>query len=214
MIVLGLTGSIGMGKSTAARILHRLGVPVHDADRAVHDLLAPGGAAVPAVTAAFPAAARNGGVDRAALGPLVFDDMPALRRLEDILHPLVRADSARFLKACRRRRRRIAALEVPLLFETRGDDRCDLVVLVTAPAAVQAARVLRRPGMTKDRLAAIRARQMPDVEKRQRADVVIPTSQGRRPVLRKLTEIVTVLRSESPSESVSARLASESVRRA
>lgn len=194
MIVLGLTGSIGMGKSTAARILRTLGVPVHDADRVVHGLLASGGAAVADVTAAFPSAARDGGADRATLGHLVFDDPPALRRLEAILHPLVRADSQQFLWTCRRRRRPIAVLEVPLLFETGGDDRCDLVILVTAPALVQAARVLRRPGMTPGRLAAIRARQLPDAEKRRRADIVIPTSMGRRPVLRKLIEVVTVLR--------------------
>lgn len=186
MIVFGLTGSIGMGKSTAARQLRRLGLPVHDADAAVHRLMAKGGAAVPAIAAAFPMAVRNGVVDRKALGARVFHDRPALRRLEGILHPLVRREERRFLARARRQRRRAVVLDIPLLFETGGVRRCDAVLVVSAPSFVQARRVLARPGMTPERLHAIRASQMPDHQKRRRADAVIPTGLGMRPALRAL----------------------------
>lgn len=179
MVVLGLTGGIGMGKSFVAGIFGRHRVAVHDSDRAVHRLLARGGAAVAAVGAAFPGVVRNGAVDRAALGARVFGDAAALSRLEAILHPAVRCDQRKFLARARRAGRRLALLDVPLLLETGNAAGADFVVVVSAPAQVQAARVLRRRGMTPARLAAIRARQMPDAEKRRRADRVIRTGLSR-----------------------------------
>ncbi len=193
MIVLGLTGSIGMGKSTAARQLHRLGYPVHDADAVVHDLLERGGAAVPAIASAFPGVVRDGAVDRRTLGATVFSDPAALRRLESIVHPLVRQAERRFLAQARRRRRRLVVLDIPLLFETGGEGRCDAVAVVSAPPFLQARRGLARPGMTPDRLAAIRRTQMPDRDKRRRADVVIPTGRGYRPALRALVQATRAL---------------------
>ena len=179
MVILGLTGSVGMGKTTAARHLRRLGIPVHDADREVHRLLGPGGAAVAAVGAAFPGVLRNGAIDRAELGRRVFGDPVGLKRLESILHPLVRAAERRFLARARRERRALVVLDIPLLFETGGEARCDLVLVVSAPRRIQLARVMARPGMTAARLAAIEARQMPDAEKRRLADIVIETGIGR-----------------------------------
>jgi dephospho-CoA kinase len=194
MIILGLTGSIGMGKSTAAAMLRSLGVPVHDADAAVHRLLAPRGAAVATVAAAFPGSgAGAGGIDRAALGQQVFANPAALRRLEAILHPLVRAAEARFVRRMRGRRLPLVVLDIPLLFETGAERRCDAVLVVSAPAAIQRARVLGRPGMSAARLAAILAQQMPDREKRRRADYVVPTGRGRNATLRRLSEIVRIL---------------------
>jgi dephospho-CoA kinase len=200
MIVLGLTGSIGMGKSTAAAMLRRLGVPVHDADAAVHRLLGPGGAAVGRVAAEFPGSEvtdeRTGKtrVDRAALGRLVFADPVALRRLEAILHPLVRAEECRFRRRMAARRHPLVVLDIPLLFESGGDRRCDVTLVVTAPLRVQRARVMARPGMTPERFAAILAKQMPDAEKRRRADFVVQTGLGRNMTLRRLAEIVRFLR--------------------
>ncbi|MEQ8814965.1 MAG: dephospho-CoA kinase [Thalassobaculum sp.] len=194
MKVLGLTGSIGMGKSTAAGMLRRLGLPVHDADAAVHRLLARGGAAVPAIDAAFPGVVRDGAVDRPALGSRVFGDPEALARLEAIVHPLVRRATARFLAACRRRRVKLAVLDVPLLLEGSGHERCDLVAVVSAPERVQRQRVMARPGMTESRLEAILAKQMPDAEKRRRADAVIPTGLGRAVTMRHLVRLVRKLR--------------------
>lgn len=190
MNILGLTGSIGMGKSTAARQLRRLGCAVHDADAEVHRLLGRGGKAVAAIAAAFPGAVQDGVVDRAVLGAVVFADKVKLRRLEAILHPLVRQAERGFLARARRQRRRLVVLDIPLLFETGGERRCDAVAVVSAPAFVQARRVLGRPGMTRERLAAIRCSQMPDREKRRRADVVIPTGLGYRPALRALVRVV------------------------
>ncbi|MCI0752835.1 dephospho-CoA kinase [Teichococcus vastitatis] len=179
MKILGLTGGIGMGKSTAAGTFRRLGVPVFDADAAVHALQACGGRAVAPIRAAFPGTIRDGAVDREALRRAVLGDPPALKRLEGIVHPLVRAEERRFLARCRRRGARLAVLDVPLLFETGGEQRCDAVVVVSAPAAVQRARVLARGGMTPERLSAILSRQMPDSEKRRRADFVIRTGLSR-----------------------------------
>ncbi|MGK9165978.1 dephospho-CoA kinase [Inquilinus limosus] len=181
MRILGLTGSIGMGKSTAAAMLRRDGVAVHDADAVVHDLLRRGGAAVPAVAAAFPEAVRDGAVDRRALGALVFGKPEALRRLEAILHPLVRRRMRRFLQQAGRRGDRLVVLDIPLLFETGGERFCDAVAVVSAPRLLQRQRVLTRPGMTREKFAAILAAQMPDREKRRRADWVVPTGLGRRP---------------------------------
>ena len=184
MVVLGLTGSIGMGKTTVANALRVSGAAVYDADAAVHRLLAPSGAGVAPVLALFPDTASGEGaareVDRGALGARVFPDPEALARLEAILHPLVRSGERRFLAASQRRGCRLAVLDVPLLFETGGEARCDATLAVSAPAFVQRARVLGRARMTEERLAAILARQMPDGEKRRRADFVIRTGLDRR----------------------------------
>jgi len=197
MIVLGLTGSIGMGKSTASAMLRRLGCPVHDADACVHTLLGRGGKAVPEIDAAFPGVIVDGAVDRAALGAKVFGNAEALRRLEGILHPLVAADRDQFLKGHALRRTPVVVLDVPLLFETDGDSRCDVTIVVTAPRLIQSQRVLARPGMTEQKLCDIRARQMPEDAKRKRADLVIWTSLGKAPVLRTLANTIRLLRSES-----------------
>lgn len=193
MIVLGLTGSIGMGKTTAARMLKRLGVPVHDSDATVHRLLGRGGAAVPLIESEFPGTVRDGAVDRQALGAVVFRDAPALRRLEGILHPLVQRSQRGFLARCAARRDPVAVLDIPLLFETGGERRVDAVVCVTAPPAIQRARVLARPGMTAEKLAGILRRQMPDREKRRRADFVVETGLGRTRTLRALARIVRLV---------------------
>ena len=193
-LALGLTGSIGMGKSTAGRLLRRLGLPVYDADEAVHALLGPGGAAVAAVAAAFPDAAAGGAIDRGKLGARVFGDVAALRRLEGILHPAARAAAQRFLRRQARCRRPLAVLDIPLLFETGAERNCHAVVVVTAPAFVQRARVLTRPGMSAARLRAIQARQMSDGEKRRRADFVVHTGLDKRHTLRQLAAIVKLLR--------------------
>ena len=195
MIVLGLTGSIGMGKSTAAAMLRRLGVPMFDADVVVHRLLAPSGAAVPVVSAAFPGVeTEDGGIDRALLGQRVFTDPAALRRLEAILHPMVAAEESRFLARSRARRVPLAVLDIPLLFETGAERRCDYVLVVSAPTLVQRRRVMRRPGMTEIRLNSILRKQMPDHRKRRRADFVVPTGLGRSLTLRRLQAIVRLLR--------------------
>lgn len=199
MIVLGLTGSIGMGKTTAAGMLRRLRVPLFDADATVHRLLASGGAAVERVAAAFPGVrAPQGGIDRARLGRCVFGNPPALSRLEAILHPMVATEEQGFLTRARARRERLVVLDVPLLFESRGAARCDYVLVVSAPAFLQRQRVLRRPGMSETRLAAILEKQMPDREKRRRADFVVPTGLGRDETLRRLKAIVAELRDEPP----------------
>lgn len=191
-LIVGLTGSIGMGKTAVAAMFRRLGIPVHDSDAAVHAALGKGGGAVDAVAAAFPGVVKAGAVDRGALGKVVFGEAAALKRLESILHPMVRASQARFLARARRRRAAMAVLDIPLLFETRGERRCDLVAVVSAPGFVQRRRVLARPGMTVERLAQIVAKQTPDSEKRRRADVVIPTGRGRAATLRAVKEIVTL----------------------
>jgi dephospho-CoA kinase len=193
MIIIGLTGSIGMGKSTAAGMLMSLGVPVHDSDAAVHLLMGPGGRAVPRIEAAFPGVVRNGVVDRKALGGQVFGQPAALRRLEGILHPMVGEEKGKFLRLWSSRRKPMVALDVPLLFETKGDRQCDATILVSAPPFIQAMRVLRRPGMTRERLEHIRAEQMPEAEKKRRADFVVPTGLGYRFTLMHLGEIVDFL---------------------
>lgn len=180
MIVLGVTGSIGMGKSTVCKMLGLMGVPVHDADATVHRLMAPGGAAVAPVEAAFPGVIdESGAIDRPRLRTAVLGNQQALSRLEAIVHPLVRAEEQFFLKQHRGRGAAVVALDVPLLYETGGEERCDVVAVVSAPALVQRQRVLRRPGMTAETLQRILSRQMPDAEKRRRADYIIPTGQGK-----------------------------------
>ncbi len=177
MIVLGLTGSIGMGKSEAASALRRLGLPVFDSDQQVHLLLAAGGDVARAVEEVFPGVARNGVIDRAALGARVFGDAVALKELESILHPAVGAARAEFLAECRTRDEKLVVLDVPLLFETGGEAACDHVMVVTAPADIQRQRVMARDGMNEERFRAILAEQMPDAEKRRRADFLISTDQ-------------------------------------
>jgi len=194
VIVVGLTGGVGMGKSTAATMLRRLGVPVHDADATVHRLMAQGGAAVAAVAAAFPGTLRDGAIDRKALGRRVFGDPPALKRLEAILHPLVRRDEIRFLKRMRARRVSAVVLDIPLLFETGGAARCDAVITITAPAFLQRRRVLARPGMTEATLASILARQVPDERRRRGADYVVPSGLGRAFTFRRLRRVLEELR--------------------
>lgn len=194
MLVIGLTGSIGMGKSSAAVMLRRLGLPVHDADAAVHKLMAQGGAAVAAVEAAFPGVVQDGQVDRGRLGAKVLGDDAALKRLEAILHPLVRAEARAFLAKQARQRRPLVVLDIPLLFETGGDALCDAVIVVSAPLFAQRARVLRRPGMTEAKMQAILARQLPDAQKRRRADFVVQTGLSKGHTLRQLAAIVRLLR--------------------
>jgi dephospho-CoA kinase len=189
-----------MGKSTAAAMLRRLGVPLFDADLAVHRLVAPSGAAVLAVSAAFPGVVtEDGGIDRTLLGQRVFTNPAALRRLEEILHPMVAAEEKRFLARLRARREPLAVLDIPLLFETGAERRCDYVLVVSAPAVVQRQRVMRRPGMTEIRLDAILRKQIPDYRKRQRADFVVPTGAGRNVTLRRLKTIVRLLRNRGDS---------------
>ncbi len=195
MIVVGLTGSIGMGKTVAAQMLRRLGLPLHDADAEVHHLMAPGGAAVKEVLAAFPeAAGGGGGVDRRILGPIVFRDPALLRRLESILHPKVRTAEQRFLAACARCGEPVAILDVPLLYETHSERRCDAVIVVTAPEFLQRQRVLRRPGMTEERFRRILAQQVPDRDKRRRTPYVVQTGIGRRHTLANLVACLAAIR--------------------
>ena len=194
MIILGMTGSIGMGKSTAAAVLRQMGIPVHDADRNVHRLMAQGGAAVERIAAAFPGVVKDGAIDRGALGKRVFGDTAALARLEAILHPMVQAAERAFLANARRRRLPVVVLDVPLLYETRGENRCDAVIVVTAPQFIQSLRVLRRKGMTPQRLKDIVMRQMPDAEKRKRADFVVPTGLGKRASRTALHRVVKKLK--------------------
>ncbi|MEA3025524.1 MAG: dephospho-CoA kinase [Alphaproteobacteria bacterium] len=175
MFIIGLTGSIAMGKTTTARLFAGEGVPVHDADAAVHRLYE--GEAAGLIEAAFPGSTRNGRVDRAVLGKQVVGDPSALRRLEEIVHPLVRNAEKKFLRDAEIAGARIAVLDIPLLFETGGDSRVDATVVVSAPPEVQRARVLER-GVSPERLDALLARQMPDAEKRRRADFVVDSAQG------------------------------------
>ncbi|OSQ31713.1 dephospho-CoA kinase [Thalassospira sp. MCCC 1A03138] len=179
MVILGLTGSIGMGKSTAAGMFRYLGVPVHDADASVHRLMAPSGVAFDSIISAFPDVLKDRRIDRQILGAIVFADSGALKRLEAILHPLVRAEENRFLKRNRLAQRSLVVLDIPLLFETVGEKRCDHVAVVSAPEFIQLQRVMARSGMTDAKFSAILAKQMPDREKRRKADFIIPTGLGR-----------------------------------
>ena len=194
MIVLGLTGSIGMGKSTTAAMFADEGALVWNADAAVHRLYAPGGAAVASVGAAFPGVVVEGGVDRTRLAAALGDDAVAFRRLEQIVHPLVAAGRADDLAAAEARGVRLAVLDIPLLYETGAEAAVDAVVVVTASPEIQAERVLARPGMTRDRFDIILARQTPDAEKRRRADFVVDTGHGLDAARAQVREIVgTVL---------------------
>jgi dephospho-CoA kinase len=196
MIVLGLTGSIGMGKTTAAAVLRRLRIPLYDADAEIHRMLGTGGAAVAAVEAAFPGVrGSDGAVARKALGQRVFGRPTELRRLERILHPMVRTVERRWVARARAHRAQLVVLDIPLLFETDRIDRIDGVIVVSAPARLQRARVMRRPGMTGERLAAILNSQLPDREKRRRADFVVHTGLSRAATARELAAVVRRVKS-------------------
>ena len=189
MKIIGLTGGIGMGKSTVAGIFRRRHVPVFDADATVRALQAPGGAAIPALAASFPGVVRAGVLDRAALRALVLADPAQRRLLESIMHRMVRVAEKKFIAAARRRGARAVLLDIPLLFETGGDKRVDLALTVSAPRAVQIARVLRR-GLPRAEIERIIALQMPDAEKRSRADMVIATGLSRHHTLRAVRRLM------------------------
>jgi dephospho-CoA kinase len=177
-------------------MFRRMGIPVQDSDAAVHEMFARGGAAVAAVGKAFPGVVKDGAVDRRELGKRVYDDKAALRRLEAIVHPLVGRHRDEFLRRMRARRAPVVVLDIPLLFEAGLDRLCDATVVVSAPRFLQEQRVLGRPGMTAERLARIRTQQMSDADKRRRADYVVETGAGRAHSLRRLREIVRLLRRE------------------
>lgn len=194
MKIIGLTGGIGMGKSTAAAAFRRARIPVFDADAVVHRLQAPGGSALPAIANAFPGTVRDGRLDRAALRAAVLGRPEALARLERIVHPLVRQAERAFLARARRAGSRAAVLDIPLWFETNAGRRADLVVVVSAPRDVQVHRVRLRRRMSAADVAAVIARQMPDAEKRRRADVVVQTGLSRHYALRRLQRLIRDLR--------------------
>lgn len=194
MLILGLTGSIGMGKSTTSKMFQDEGVPVYDADAAVHALYATGGAAVGPVEAAFPGVVVNGAIDRAKLSAEVVGNSEALTKLEAIVHPLVGAHRIGFFEQAKAEGHEIVVLDIPLLFETGGEKRVDKVVVVSAPAEVQRARVLARPEMTPEKFEAILARQTPDAEKRARADFIIDTGQGLDHARQQVRDLLTLLR--------------------
>lgn len=205
--VLGLTGSIGMGKSTTAALFVKRGVPLHDADAAVHRLHR--GRAAGPIAAAFPGTVVDGVVDRAKLGAAVLGKPEALRRLEAIIHPLVREEEEAFVAGCRKEGAGLAVIDVPLLLETGGESRCDAVLVVTAPAEVQRERVLARQGMTAEKLAAILSRQMPDAEKRRHAHFLVDTSRGLMAADRQVGSILTALAGR-PGRVAAAKLQAES----
>jgi dephospho-CoA kinase len=193
MIVLGLTGSIGMGKTTTAAMFREAGVPVYDADTAVHALYAAGGSAVAPVEAAFPGVVVDGAIDRRKLSERITANPSALTQLEAIVHPLVAAERAAFLESAKGAD--VVVLDIPLLFETHAEAMVQAVVVVSAPEAVQRSRVLSRPGMTEDKFAALLARQTPDAEKRRRADFVIETDAGIKAAAQRVAEILATVRS-------------------
>jgi dephospho-CoA kinase len=188
MIILGLTGSIGMGKSTTAKLFAEAGVPVYDADAAVHKIYE--GGAAPAIEAAFPGTTAHGKVDRNKLSTQVVHDPAAMKRLEQIVHPMLGASRQNFLDEAERSGAPVAVVDVPLLFETGGEKRVDAVVVVTTPPEIQRQRILSRDNMTGQKLDAILARQLPDAEKRKRADFVVDTSHGLDPVRARIRDIL------------------------
>jgi len=188
MLILGLTGSIGMGKSTTAKLFEEAGVPVYDADAAVHKLY--DGEAAPAIEAAFPGTTANGRVDRAKLSARVVHDPVAMRRLEEVVHPMLGASRQKFFDDAEAAGAPVAIVDVPLLFETGGEKRVDAVVVVTTSPELQRERVLARGTMNQEKLDAILARQMPDAEKRKRADFVVDTSHGLDPVRERIRDIM------------------------
>jgi len=193
MVIVGLTGSIGMGKSTAARMLRQMGVPVYDADAEVHALQARGGAALPAIEAAFPGVVKDGVLDRQALGARVFGNKQALRRLEAIVHPMVGRRQRAFLRRAAQEGEKLVVLDIPLLFEGLGERRVDATLVVSAPAFLQRRRVMARPGMTAEKLDGILRQQVPDALKRRKASIVIPTGLGLAPTRAALAKAVARL---------------------
>lgn len=194
MIVIGLTGSVGMGKSTTAGMFADAGVPVFDADHVVHRLQGPGGRALPAIERRFPGTTGPQGLDRAIMGKIAFNDPHARRALQDIVFPLVALERARWLAWQRRRGVPIVLFDIPLLFESGMDRQCDLTCVVWSPAFLQQQRVLRRAGMTRERLQAVRRAQMPTHQKRRRADVSIPTGLGLATTRRSVRKLLACLR--------------------
>jgi dephospho-CoA kinase len=199
MIVLGLTGSIGMGKSTTATLFAEAGVPVYDADAAVHRLYE--GEAVAAIEAAFPGTTVNGKVDRNRLSARVVQDSAAIKRLEEIVHPMLGASRQTFLHDAEQSGAPVAVIDVPLLFETGGEKRVDAVVVVTTTAELQRERIFARPNMTEEKLQAILSRQMPDAEKRKRAHFVVDTSHGLDPVRERIRDILAEAAKMPPGRS-------------
>lgn len=193
-LLVGLTGSIGMGKSETAKMFAKLGIPVYDADAAVHRLYEPGGAAVPEIAKLFPDSVRDGRVDRAVLSKHVTADKDAFRKLEQLVHPLVARAQRGFIEEATARGADLVVLDIPLLFEGGGHARVDAVVVVSAPADIQRQRVLARPGMTEDKLDQILARQMPDAEKRAKAHFVVETDKGLDHAFEQVKKIVAELR--------------------
>ncbi|WP_137046526.1 dephospho-CoA kinase [Pseudolabrys sp. FHR47] len=198
MFILGLTGSIGMGKTATAKMFAEEGVPVQDADAAVHTLYE--GKAVPLIEAAFPGTTADGKVDRVKLGTMVIGKPEAMAKLEKIVHPLVAQERDDFLAGAEKAGADLVVLDIPLLYETGSDINCDAVVVVSAPAEIQRERVLARPGMTEERFAAILAKQMPDADKRARADFIVDTSQGFDAARRQVREILAEVRKMANQE--------------
>lgn len=194
MIILGLTGSIGMGKSTTSKMFKEAGCPVFDADAAVHALYAKGGEAVPIIRAVFPDAIKDGAIDRARLGEHMRRDPLQLKVLESFIHPLVADARAKFFNKAKANNAKIVVMDVPLLFETGGDAYVDKTIVVTAPEEVQRKRVMARAGMTAELYASLLARQMPDAEKRKRADILIYTDKGLDNAREQVQKILTQLR--------------------
>jgi dephospho-CoA kinase len=188
MIILGLTGSIGMGKSTTAKLFQEAGVPVYDADAAVHKIYE--GEAAPAIEAAFPGTTADGKVDRNKLSAKVVHDPAAMKRLEQIVHPMLGASRQKFLHDAEQSGSPVAVVDIPLLFETGGEKRVDAVVVVTTTPEIQRQRILERDNMTGEKLDALLARQLPDAEKRKRADFVVDTSHGLDPVRARIRDIL------------------------
>lgn len=210
MLIIGLTGSIGMGKSTTAAMFREHGAPVYDADAAVHDLYDVGGAAVGPVGEAFPGVVQGGAVDRELLRQRVLGDPEALKRLNAIVHPLVGIDRQSFFAEAQAKGADMVILDIPLLYETGGDARMDAVVVVSAPADMQRERVLARPGMTPERFDAILAQQMADAEKRARAHYVVDTGQGLEHARAQVTEIVNALRARAAAAAATGAVEAES----
>lgn len=205
MIVIGLTGSIGMGKTTAATMLAEMGIPVHDSDAAVHKLLGVNGAAVGLVGMHFPAAVEKTPsgekfIDRQKLGKIVFGDREAKKKLEDILHPMVRAESDAFKDKMKKEGQALVVLDIPLLFETGGEKRVDVTICVTAAAETQRARVMARPGMTSEKFEKIVSGQLPDAEKKRRSNYVVETDLGLDDTRNKLKRIIDEIRARSEEE--------------
>lgn len=198
MIILGLTGSIAMGKSVAAALFRKEHIPVWDADKAVHDMLAKGGAAVTKVAVLFPESLKNGAIDRSIVSQQVFNDTAALAALEGIMHPLVKQHEQAFIKRATIRKEDVIVVDIPLLFELHREHDYDAVVVITAPTFIQHQRALKRPGMTLEKLRFILAKQMPDIQKRQKADFIISSGLGKAYTQRQIKALINILRRQQP----------------